>query len=394
MPRNEEAPDPPTRPIPAKRPVWPARIISGILVIGALAAVGGVALLKPPSNEPPPPEIIPVNVEVAPVAATPQLADTFDLSAVIEPEAVVQVAAEVSGRIEQFATRSQSLAWRGQQFPADQPVEEGQPIAAGDPIVHLNQDLYQARYDKALAQYEYDEREFRRIQDLYERGATSRVELDDARTARDISKAALDETQRELERTTIAAPIGGILNKLPVEVGEYAAPGQPVAEIVSIDRVKVAVYVPERDVYYLAVGQPADVVALNPQETHHRGTITYISEIAEPATRSTRLEITIDNRDHALRSGQIVIARLTRRILEDIIMIPLQAVIPLEVGRVVYVVDDNGQAQRREVQLGLIKGQQVRVLSGLAPGDKLIVAGHRYVGPGQAVNVVTDRDGT
>lgn len=375
------------------RGVWRAWLVSGVLLVGAAAVVGTIAMLPPPDDKPPPPEVVPVNVEVQPVAVTPALEDTFDLSAVIEPEAVVQVAAEVPGRIERFATRSQSLAWRGQHFPADQPVEEGQPVAAGDPIVHLNQDLYQARYDKALAQYEYDEREFRRIQDLYERGATSRVELDDARTARDISKAALDEAQRELERTTIAAPIGGILNKLPAEVGEYAAPGQPVAEIVDINRVKVAVYVPERDVYYLAVGQPADVVALNPQETHHRGIITYISEIAEPETRSTRLEITIDNHDHALRSGQIVIARLTRRVLEDIIMIPLQAVIPLEVGRVVYVVDDDGKARRREVKLGMIKGRQVRVLSGLEPGERLIVAGHRYVGPGQAVSVVADRDG-
>jgi len=118
------------------------------------------------------------------------------------------------------------------------------------------------------------------------------------------------------------------------------------------------------------------------------GTISYISALADERTRSPRIEIALDNRGRLLRSGQIVDVRLKRRVLKDVIMVPLQAVIPLEDGKAVYVVEDS-KAARRDVTIGFIKGSRVRITSGLKPGDKLIVAGHRYVGPGQSVKIAT-----
>jgi membrane fusion protein (multidrug efflux system) len=82
-------------------------------------------------------------------------------------------------------------------------------------------------------------------------------------------------------------------------------------------------------------------------------------------------------------------ARLTRQVLQDVIMIPLLAVIPMEEGKSVYVVESS-KAERREVKLGVIKGDRIQVTSGLQPGDQLIVAGHRFVAPGQNVNVVSE----
>ncbi len=132
------------------------------------------------------------------------------------------------------------------------------------------------------------------------------------------------------------------------------------------------------------------ILAAAPDERHLTGQITYISALADQGTRTTRIEVLVDNHEHRLRSGQIVRARLTRRVLRDALLIPLAAVIPLEKGYSVYVVRD-GQAELRQVELGLLKGRDVQVLSGLAPGDELIVSGHRYVGPGQKVKVVEQR---
>jgi membrane fusion protein (multidrug efflux system) len=367
---------------------WIGVFVCAVIILVAAGGVGLVYMMPDREEDAQEPEVVPVNVETWPVATVPELADTLDLSAVVEPEAVVQVAAEVAGRIEHYATRDQAIEWRGQLIPDRSVLEEGQPIAAGEPIVHLNRDLLQAQYDRAAAQFEYDKREYLRILDLYERGTTSRTELDDARTRRDIAKALLAEIEQQLDRAVIRAPISGILNRLPMEVGEYAAPGDPVAEIVDVRRMKVAVDVPEKDVYFFSVGQAAAVLVEAPQARRLTGTITYISELADERTRTSRLEITVDNSDQRLRSGQIVTARLTRRVLHDAIMIPLGSVIPLEQGRVVYVVDADGNAARREVELGFIKGRSVRVLAGVSPGDELIVSGHRYVGPGQPVAVI------
>jgi membrane fusion protein (multidrug efflux system) len=369
---------------------WARWLIPVVLVVVSAGLVGLVALLPAGVDPPPAPDIPRVNVEVQVVRAIPELTDTFVLSAVVEPSCVVRVAAEVSGRIERLGQRRREVVWRDRVIPEGRPIDEGEPIAEGDPLVYLNTELLQARFDQAQAQFEYDEREYRRISDLYERGVTSKTELDNARSRLDLGKALLDEAAHNLERAAIVAPVTGILNRLPMEIGEYVMPGDPVAEIVSIDQVKVAVEVPERDVHYLRVGDRAAVVVAWPQETEFVGTITYISELADDQTRTTRVEILVDNRQHALRSGQIVRARLTRRMLTDVIMVPLGSVIPLERGRVVYVVNDN-HAERREVELGIIKGRSVQVLSGLSTGERLIVAGHRLVGPGQPVAIVQER---
>lgn len=371
-----------------RRWVGPAVALGLVAVAGAL--VGVVALLPVKKDNPPPVQDVPVNVELLRVRPVSQLPDTFDLTAVVEPELVVRVAAEVPGRIERYGKRQRDVDWRGRLIPEGAALEEGEPISAGDPIVHLDEDLLRARYDQARAQHDYEEREYRRLVDLFERGSTSRTELDDARTRRDVAAAALAAAAEELERTTIVAPIDGIVNRLPMEVGEYASPGQVVAEMVSIDKVKIVVDVPERDVHYLSVGQTGQIILRPPHALVLEGEITYISELADEDTRTSRLELTVENRQHVLRSGQIVKARLTRRVLSDVIMIPLASVIPLEEGRVVYVVDDEGRAERREVELDLIKGREVRVVSGLSPGDRLIVAGHRYVGPGQTVTVIDE----
>lgn len=382
----------PAAPAARTQRTWIGRTVATVLVVIA-ASIAGFAISLPNRDEKlPEPQAVPVNVTTWTVKPIPQLPDTLDVTAVIEPQAIVRVAAEVAGRIERFGERQDDVTWRGETFLAGETLEEGEPINAGDPLIHLNDDLLQARFDRAKAQFAYDEREYRRLLDLYERGSTSKSELDDARTRRDISRANMDEAARELERTTVFAPSDGILNRLPMEIGEYAMPGQIVAEIVNITQVKVAVDVPERDVHFMSLGDTTEVFSRMPEERRFTGEISYISETADELTRTTRLEITVDNPDDRLRSGQIVQVRLTRRMLTDVIMIPLAAVIPLEVGRVVYIVDDQGQAQRVEVELGFVRGRSVRVLSGLEPGQSLIVVGHRYVGPGQPVKIIEQLD--
>lgn len=382
---------------------WQARLITGGLLLAGLAVAGIIAWMPAPQTQISPPERVPVNVQTWRVEPVAEVADSFEITAVVQPYATVRVAAEVPGRIERFGTRSTEVRWHGGILPAGSEVDEGQPVTAGDPLVILNRDLLQARFDRASAQYEYDEQEYQRMLSLYQRGNASSAEMRLARTRRDVSKADLDEAARSLARTTIAAPISGILNDWPMDLGEYAVPGDTVAEIVDIEKVKVCADVPERDVGYLRVGQAAEVLRSPRDENPVAGTITYINALADQVTRTTRIEVTVQNRisdpaetassqeEYRLRSGQIVDVRLTRRILHDVIMVPLASVIPLEDGKEVYVVVD-GKAERRTVEMGFIRGRSVQINRGLQAGDLLIVQGHRLVSPGQPVNVVVTPD--
>ncbi len=346
------------------------KIVIAVVAIGAVVAVRKLDKKDRETAVAPPP---PVNVTAMTVRAEPNLADTFELPAVVEPNRIVTVSAEFEGRIERI------------------PCKEGCKVSAGDLLVQLNDELIRPAYEKAKAQVERDEIEYNRMKKLVEDDATSRRDLDDATTKLAVSKAQLEEVAARLERTRILAPIDGMLNDIMVEEGEYVGIGTPVAEIVETNVVKVVVQVPERDIVYFDVGRQADV------QVHTRdgnkwltGEITFISEVADQQTRSTRMEITVPNERRIVRSGQIVTVNLTRRVLEEAMMIPLLAVIPMEKGNSVYVVNSS-EAKRREVELGFIKGERVRIKSGVRPGDKLIIEGHRFVAPGQEVNITETR---
>lgn len=352
------------------------RGLARIIVKLAVAAVAIIALfvlayMPSPKQDVAPSEAPPVNVTVLPVTAEPKLPDTFDLPAVVEPNQIVTVAAEVAGRVERVGPR------------------EGALVQGGDLLMQLNTDLLQAEFERAQAQAKNAQTEFERQQGLVQGGAAPTRELDQAATQLAVNQASLQEVRARLQRARIIAPASGVLNDLPVEQGEYVQPGDPVAEIVQTDIVKVAVNIPERDVAFFSPGQTVAILAdIKGRQQSFEGTITFISSVADQRTRSTRMEITLPNQDGLLHSGQIVRARLTRRVLEDAIVIPLLAVIPMEQGYTVYVVESS-KAERREVQLGIIKGDHIQVVEGLTPGDQLIVSGHRFVAPGQNVRVVS-----
>ncbi|MBN2313036.1 MAG: efflux RND transporter periplasmic adaptor subunit [Sedimentisphaerales bacterium] len=350
-------------------------IIKAIIVLVVIGALVGVSKIPKTDRQVEATEAPPVNVSVMTVAAEPELADTFTLPAVVEPNRVVTVSAEVSGRIERISP------------------EKGDRVSAGDLLVELNSDLLRPQFEMAKAQVEFNQIEFERMENLVKDNATARRDLDNAKTQLDVSKAQLEEIEARLNRTRILAPMSGVMNNKLVEEGEYVDPGAPVAEIVETDTVKAVVEIPESDVGFFRVGDRAEVRADfkgEEEDTVLVGKLTFISELADSQTRSTRVEITLKNDKRLLRSGQIVRAHLTRQILRDAILIPLLAVIPMEDGKAVYVVNST-EAKRCDVKLGFIKGDRVQVRSGLKPGDKLITSGHRFVAPGQTVNIVSEK---
>lgn len=358
-----------------KKSNWLRRnAVKVVIILAAIAILTAIVKMPAKKKDAPPTEAPPVNVTIMTVTVEPQLADTFDLPAVVEPNRIVTVSAEVGGRIERI------------------PPEEGSKVRAGDLLVQLNTDLILPEFESAKTQVERDQIEFDRMTNLAKENAATQRDLDNATSGLAISKARLEGIRARLERTSILAPNTGVLNDLLIEEGEYIDPGKPVAQVVDTDTVKVAVEIPERDIAFFTVGEKADIFADTKGQTRSlAGTISFISELANSQTRSTRMEIILDNKDRLLRSGQIVRVHLTRRIIKDAILIPLLAVIPMEDGMAVYVTNSE-EAQRRQVDIDIIKGDHVQVTRGLEPGDKLIIAGHRFVAPGQKVNIVQQTD--
>ena len=348
-------------------------LIAGLLVLLAASFVVVVAVIPKPEKVDPPQEIPAVNVTILPIVPIKDFKDTFTIPGSVEPNSVVHVAAEVPGRIEYITPT------------------EGQAVTAGDKLAELNTDLLQAAFDQAKATRDFDARDLLRVKGMQDRGVATNTEYDQARARAEASKAMCDAARAQLDRAVIYSPASGTLNKVLVETGEYVAPGAVVAEIVETNPILVVVDVPERDMRYLRVGKSETIFADALDGKEFTGRIRYISAVADPASRTTRVELVVPNGNDELKSGQIVTVHMERRTIPEVIMIPLQAAISLEIGYRVYVVA-GGLAKPRDVKLGMLKGRDVRVISGLAAGDELIVRGHYYVGPDQPVNVIGQGD--
>lgn len=302
--------------------------------------------------------------------------DTLDLAADLRPYRRAVLAAEVPGTVEALR------------------VEEGERVGRGELLAAVDTRALDQALAEAEALFGQAEDEHRRARALFEKRSVTRSDLVEAETARDVAEARLASARLQLEKSRLEAPWAGTVAERRVEVGDYVVPGQAMFELVEVRRLKVVAPVPAADVPFVEVGEPVTIqVSSRPGETF-QGRVVRLGAELDPGSRTLSLEAELDNLDGRLKPGMLARLRIPRRAFPDALLVPLDAVMDLEDARAVYVVDGEApprgphRAARREVTLGPALGERVVVLSGLSPGDRVIVDGQGRVAPGQRVEVV------
>lgn len=342
-----------------------------ILIIAAGAAIIYCAFLLVPAKSDAsaqPAESRVTNVHIQVLQPT-TVEDVVPLTGRIEPWERVVISAESVGKIE----------WRG--------VEENQPVTSGQELFRIDTKAIQTMNDQAVARHKLAIQEVGRVQHLEDKGASSPQTLDRALTERDVAAADLNAVKLRLEKSTVKAPFDGLVEKLFKKAGEFTDMGAPLVILIQVHKVKAAVGVPERDIAHFSVGDsvPVAVHALSGRE--FQGKIFQIAASADVLTRTFNTEIELDNSEGLLRPGMTVCARLLRGTFPNAIAVPIFSIISMENQRFV-VVEENGVARVRPIDVGVLQGSQVQVTKGLQPGEHLIVAGQRDVRDGQKVNVM------
>jgi len=374
------------------------KIVSSVVIFLVYVTLAGVVVFlvrrpreaKPGENGAPPEASVNVVVKTVEPAAMP---DVILLPASVEAAKSVTVAAEVAGAVE----------WLG--------VEEGARVKEGQQIAKIDIRTLKAVLDQAQASYELAKNDADRGESLFGQNIMSKEQYEGYKIALRVREAQLEVAKVSFEKGTIVSPVTGVLNKRYAEVGEYVKPGDSIAEIVQVDTVKVVVDIPEKDVGYVKLGTVLGVVA-NEQaaqapratasggadysealrqavadKTLILGNVTYRSVVADPKTRTYRVEVTVPNSDQQFLPGMIVRTALLRRIIPDAIAAPLVAVVPRD-GRAVVYVENKSRAHERTVALGITDGTNIQITDGLAAGDRLIVDGQRQLRDGTLVKVV------
>ncbi len=230
---------------------------------------------------------------------------------------------------------------------------------------------------------------------------------------------ALDSVRVRLDKARIRAPIPGRLDAHLAEPGEVIAPGQEIARIYDLSSLKAVVDVPERYVAFLDAANPAlaafasaarpgavvgararVVVPGLPRLTGGEeeglalaAEIVRVGQAADPVSNTFPVELRVENPSGTLRQGLIARAEIEYLSYPGAIVIPSSAIQVTDQGPRVLVVEEEGGrpvARVRDIVPASIRGDEVLVLSGLAAGDRLIVAGWKGLVSGQAVRIVVE----
>ena len=326
-------------------------------------------------------------VETQPVALR-SLVYTVNAVGSVDAFEKVQVTARVSGVVDRVLFAEGSLA------RVDQVLVEIEPERYS-----LAVESAQAYYEKAVASQADAEAGLKRRVTVTDQnpGLIPGEEVETWRTRVAVAKsdvaqtkAALNQAKLNLHDAYVRAPSSGILQTRTVQTGAYVETGTVLATLVRRDPLLLRFKVPERDAVRLRAGMKAGFRIRN-SEAQFASKIVHVAESADDSTRLVAVTAEIDDtRDEALRPGtfaEIVVPVSSERTAP---VIPQTAIRASDRGFIAYVVE-NDLAAERILQLGMRTADgQVEVLSGLKPGERLVIRGAEALRNGAPVKETTE----
>ena len=292
---------------------------------------------------------------------------------------------------------------------------EGSTVKAGEVMFQQDPRPFEVQLKAAegalaeqKARLRIAEQNLAQVQPLAERNALSQKDLDDAIGQRDAAAAAVQTAQANVEAarlnlsyTTITSPVTGLSSYARVQDGAYVSPENSLLTYVEqVDPVWVNFTLSENEM--LAYRQQAEKGSLRlpPKGEYkveliladgsiypHPGRITFANADYDSQTGSYLLRATLPNSEGALRPGEFVRVRVSGPVRVDAVLVPQEAVLQGAKGHFVVLVDKDGKAQIRPVQVGAWQGDDWFIDSGLNAGDVVVTEGVARLSPGTAVKI-------
>lgn len=288
---------------------------------------------------------------------------------------------EVVGTVEAVQRASISARISGQ--IVEMPVVLGSQVESGDLLVKISAGEISAKVLQAEAQLAQARRNLARENKLQKEGASTRETVKSLEDVARITEAAYTEAKTMLDYTTITAPFSGTITRKLANVGDLASPGMGLLEMENGEDLQVLAQVPEALLLKVSTGDslpvhiPAAVLTLV-------GEVAEVAPAADPMSRTAPVKIKIPVGPD-LRVGQF--ARVTLENTDEMTLVVAEsAVITKGQMDLVYVVEES-IARLRLIRKGMVSDGNVEILSGLEPGESVVVRGAEKLQNGQPVTV-------
>ncbi|MBE0615287.1 MAG: efflux RND transporter periplasmic adaptor subunit [Burkholderiales bacterium] len=288
---------------------------------------------------------------------------------------------------------------------------EGALVRAGTPMFKIDRAPFEIALAQAKAQLAQEQarneqarRESVRLKQLVEERAISQREFDDAGSALKLSNASLQiaqanvrQAELNLSYTDVAAPVSGVSGRALRSEGSLITAGADslLTTISQVDPIWVRFSLAGSDLAKLPQrrlvrGAQTEVSLILPEGKAYpaKGRINFAATQIDTRLGTQQLRAEFDNAKGQLLPGQFVRVHLVAGYRENVFLVPQTAVMEVESGHVVFVLDKEGKAALRPVQMGDWIGSDWMVLDGLAKGDSVIVDNLLKLRPGSQVSAV------
>jgi membrane fusion protein (multidrug efflux system) len=348
--------------IAAKNCLTSKKIIS-ILILGVMV-IFGVIYLRHDSN--------PKSADAVTVEASPVIHGDIPIQAqaigTLTAEKSVQITPEITGHIAKIL------------------FQDGSFVKQGTPLFQLDDQVYKAKLDSSKANLFLSETNYKRMVLLGKHGAISQQAIDQAYADTVEKKAAAEESETALEKTVLIAPFDGKVGKSLVSPGEYVAVGQGLVSLVDTQHLRVEYSVSEKYLASVKLNQAVKITTNAYPGKEFVGHVSYISPTINTDNRTITLYASIPNENNLLTAGLFVNMTQSLGASQNTLLVPASSLVATIDGQLVYKIVD-GKAISTRVELGQRTMNQVEILSGLSPTDKVVTAGQQKLKDGTLVKI-------
>jgi membrane fusion protein (multidrug efflux system) len=372
---------------PSRRRRWLLRAGIGAVAVAALAAAGlrarGV--------------IGPAGVEAS---SSPAPAGKDDKAKEKEPAAVAVHAAEL-GPISAYTAATANLVAEDEVKVVAETdgkvlrvlVEEGDGVARGQTLVQIDPADATLAVEKAQIALQNAGISLTRGEGLSKANLISAQELDKLRFERDLAAHELADSRHRLRKTTVAAPFGGRITIRKIQTGQQVKPGDELFTLADFDPLVARIFLPEREVLDLAVGQSVRLALRAREETRFSGRIRQISPVVDTASGTVKVTVEAVRPPASVRPGAFVTVEVLRETRANAVLVPRPAVIR-ELQETYVFVAEGKVARKRVVDVGLEEGDRLEIRSGLKAGEQVITAGQGALKDQAPISVAPPKAGS
>lgn len=268
--------------------------------------------------------------------------------------------------------------------------KEGQHVTKGQQLIKVNDIELRAQLSQAKTQQSLASENERRAKLLLQKEAISQEEYDVASAELQSTQAQTQLIQAQITRTSIVAPFSGKIGLRSISPGTYVTPTTLIAKLVNNEQVKITFSIPEKYATKMKLNSDLSFTTSGSNEKF-TGKIYALEPVIEQSTRTLQIRALADNKQGRLIPGTYANITLPLDDINDAILVPTEAIIPIQNGKKVFI-SSKGMAKEVIIETEARTEKEILVTSGLKVGDTVITSGIMALREGAPINVTLNKN--